>query len=47
MKTSMAGPLGGATGGAGSGHHLVDEDIDAGPPRGAVGSSDSGHHLAE
>jgi hypothetical protein len=33
MKTSMAGPLGGAITGFGNGHHLVDEDVDGRPLR--------------
>jgi hypothetical protein len=33
-KTSMAGPLLGAIGRSGSGHHLAKEDINGGPPVG-------------
>jgi hypothetical protein len=43
-KMSMAGPLGGAARGSGSGTTNVEEDVDGGPPGGAASESDCDHH---
>jgi hypothetical protein len=42
---AIVGTTGSTPDGSGSGHHLVDDDVDGGPLGGATDGADSSHHL--